>query len=756
MAEGRINERIVICLIVITASVNILIYIGEIHNGILPKFISSSYKDNLKLEFNSIFLKQIFNTISKFFNIKPSTTSFLIGDLPIYPNTNANESTLFKFKEFHQQEQEIIKNISYDKNNIKQIPITNNAKYFLFPNHDKTKMNVVLFSLEKVNKSNKQFDIIFPKLSQISLYEIPINNFIINYQSEFNLKNSFFKLKWKIDLPGIITKYAFSNDYEQLAVVYKNITKYSEIKYNIVYININKDNINGDFYDIVKLLGNLKIEAIAVHKNIIIYSRKYDIYKLNFLIKDNIKNNREWINIPKMKRNAINEPYNKISNLKFISKNKNDINDNKTNINDNDIYLFIKGVHCNLKGVFLYMKLINLDLNKLVYQNIKKSEINITNETMNQNSNVIYINNVKKYNISKIIKESVMFYHQPLIPSLFEGKNYNIYDNNYTYNMDNLELDKLNLYLRNIHSYTVFNKYLQKSDKTNTLEFRFLSNFNTYNTLSMNSSYFKDIKSINYTEDDFLIKTDESSIVKICGKEDNYIVEDNNNKLAFGTRLNSKKEVKKGDDIEYFDIRRISFVSLPKCFKPTIIHDYYFDIFDGKYILILLIDDGILLSLDFTRSIKNKNNSAVFYMDIINNKKILMLTINLFFLFFYFLDWSHFDQISINIRECIINFVNNTDNQFISENNFNGFNNELNLSNSNLSLLSNTSNDYTDDNNNSHNNSSNNLISLDNSFSNNSLNHINNNQEVNNNRRLRRQNHDQRSILEDILGIFPY
>jgi hypothetical protein len=155
-------------------------------------------------------------------------------------------------------------------------------------------------------------------------------------------------------------------------------------------------------------------------------------------------------------------------------------------------------------------------------------------------------------------------------------------------------------------------------------------------------------------------------------------------------------------------------------------------------------------------SIKNKNNSAVFYMDNFNNKKIVMLTINLFFLFFYFLDWSHFDQISINIRECIINFVNNTDNQFITENNESRFNNELNLSSSNLSLLSNASNDLTDDNNNSNNNSSNNLINLDNSFSNNSLNHINSNQELNNNRRLRAQNHDQRSILEDILGIFPY
>ena len=128
-------------------------------------------------------------------------------------------------------------------------------------------------------------------------------------------------------------------------------------------------------------------------------------------------------------------------------------------------------------------------------------------------------------------------------------------------------------------------------------------------------------------------------------------------------------------------------------------------------------------------------------MDTISNKKIIMLTINFFFLFFYFLDWSHFDQISINIRETVINFINNAQEQISIENNIpNRFDiNDLNLSSSSLSLLSNISNDLNDDNN----SSSNNLINL------------NNNHEQNTNRR-RNHNNDQRSIFEELLGIFPY
>ena len=746
MVESQINKRIVIFFIVVTAWSNIIMYIGEIHDGVLPKFISASYKDNLKLEFNSIFLKRIFNFISKFHTINPSTTSFLIGDIPIYPNSN-NNKTYAQYKKMHQKEQEIINDISKNINFTTKIPITNNTKYFLFPNYDKTKINVVLLSLVKIEDTNKHNNIVFSKYSQISLYEIPIHNFIINYQSEFEIKNAFFKLKWKIDLPGIITKYSFSNDYEQLCIVYKNVTKNMEIRYNIVYININNDKIkNNNLYDVIELEGNLKIESIATLENLIVYSRKYDIFKLNFLLKDT--NSNTWINISKNKKNVINEPYNKISDLKFISKNKNNSNDNNINDNEkeNDIYLFVKGILCNEKGVYLYMKLLTLDLNKLNYNSFKNKNITDFNKDLVYNkSNIIYIKNMKAFNIKKIIKESIMFYYQPLTPSLFEGKEYNIYNDNYTYNMDNIELDKLNLYLKDVHSYIVFNKYLQKREDNNFLEFRFLSNFNTFNTLSMNSTYFFNIRSNNYNEDDILIKTDDKKITKICGKEDNYIVEYNNDKLAFSTITKPKKNNKEVDDnIKFFDTRRISFISLPKSFKPSKIYDYYFDKFNNKYILILLIDDGVILSLDFSKSIKNKNNSAIFYMDSISNKKIIMLTINFIFLFFYFLDWTHLDQISINIREAIINFINNTDNQIINENNINinrFDNNELSLSSSNLSLLSNISNDAEDN--------------INNYNDNNYINMNNNNQ--NNNRRIRRDNNnDQRSIIEDLLGMIPY
>ena len=106
----------------------------------------------------------------------------------------------------------------------------------------------------------------------------------------------------------------------------------------------------------------------------------------------------------------------------------------------------------------MYMKLLTIDLNKLNYKLFFiNSNINNCSNKTNELKNIIYIKNSKEYNIKKIIKETETFYQQPLSPSLFEGQKYNIYEN-YTYNMDNIEFDKLNLYLKDIHSYTIFNK----------------------------------------------------------------------------------------------------------------------------------------------------------------------------------------------------------------------------------------------------------------------------------------------------------
>ena len=275
MEESHYNSKSFIYFSVISITCLATLMNIEVQRAILPKFISASYMDNLSVQFNSVLLKSFYNIMGTFFD-KPSVTTLLVGDLPIYDNRKKKN----KWNKYsYDSEQALIKN-TINKNNYTKVPMSNNNEYHLFPNHNKTKMNVISFSLEEKKKddSNEDINICFTKLSTISLFEIPIDNFIINFQDEYNLQSAFFKLKWKLNIPGIIIKYVFSNEYEYLCLVYKMVFNGIEIKYKLIYIKINNGDKEELEYDIIDIPGNTKIMALAITKNLIVYSRKVDKY----------------------------------------------------------------------------------------------------------------------------------------------------------------------------------------------------------------------------------------------------------------------------------------------------------------------------------------------------------------------------------------------------------------------------------------------------------------------------------------------
>ena len=709
-----------ICFSIISITCLVTLMNMEVQRAILPKFISASYKDNLTLKFNSIFLKSLFGIMKSFFD-KPSVKTLLVGDLPVY-DKRKKENTWNKYS--YDSEQALIKNI-IKKNNYTKITMSNNNNYHLFPNHNKTKMNVISFSLEEKNESeyNEDFNNCFTKLSSVSLYEIPIDNFIINFQDEYNLHSAFFKLKWKLNIPGIIIKYVFSSDYNYLCLVYKQVYNGIEVKYKIIYIKINN---NQDLqYDTIDISGNTQITALAVTKNLIVYSRKIDKYYFNFLYKKENEKNYEWISFSTNKIKFKEEPYKIISDLKFIKLNKsNNLYNNDiilfvkgiycnitSNNNYNDIIPFTKGIYCDINGIKMFMKLIDIDYKKM--------------------SDSILKNNFS----DNIFKNSKDILNILFNPYYFEGDNFNIDENNNTYDKTNLHLNEK---FKNLNSPSIFNKYVQIGQNSNFLHLQFLS-YVKYNILYMNNSYFKNFPNIEFNPEEYITKKNNEELIKICGNE-YYVVEFKNNILYFFSSNRSDSD--NSEDNLFENPRRISFISLPKNFKFTKIYDYYFDKFNGKLILMLLIDNGVIVSLDFSGSIFNKNVGGTFYKDNFDFGKTTLLFINFFVIFLYFLDWSIVDKISIDIKNfiieqfyfllkyfCWINYGNHNFNR--RENN-----NWLNLSNSNLSLISLNSNEE---------------IINDNES-------INNNIEQNNNilnNRINRRNNSNRNIFEDVFENIP-
>ena len=427
--------------------------------------------------------------------------------------------------------------------------------------------------------------------------------------------------------------------------------------------------------------------ALAVEKNLIIYSRKIDKYKLNILYK---KDNK-WIDFAKSEIKYELERYFIVSDLKFIKPNKNNTE------NKNNIFLFAKGIVTDTIGIRMFMKIITINL-----INLENINVNDINNISNENNSNIFVNS------TDILNSFLQLYY-------FDALDFNLLEKNYTYDMNNFEINKLHKRFKKLNEPIIFNKYIQKDENSNFLHFQFLSNI-TLETFYMNSSYFSVFPNISLNPEEYTSKINNKELIKICGN-DYYVIEDKDNILSFFTLSETNDDP---NNALFFDNpRRVSFISLPKNFKFSKIYDYYFDKFNDKLILMLLIDDGLIVSLDFTGSINKKNAGATFYRDQFNFWKTTLLFINCFSLFLFFLDWTIVDKISRDLKNFILAHFPLFNGTFLRNELDNNFrrDNWLQLSNSNLSSASLNSNDESnndDENSNSNNNinNSNNSITI--------------------------------------------
>jgi hypothetical protein len=420
--------------------------------------------------------------------------------------------------------------------------------------------------------------------------------------------------------------------------------------------------------------------ALAVDKNLIIYSRKIDKYKLNILY----KKDNQWIDFAKNEIKYELERYFIISDLKFIKPNINNIE------NKNNSFLFLKGIVSDINGIRMFMKIITINLKNL------------------ENINITDIKNINNNNLTKIFVNSTDILNSFLELYYFAAQDYNVYENNnFTYDMNNLEINKLHKRFKKLNEPIIFNKYIQKEENSNFLHFQYFSPI-TLETFYMNSTYFSTFPNIKLNPEEYTTKKNNKELIKICGNN-YYVIEDKDNILSFFTLNETNDDPSNG--LFFDNPRRISFISLPKNFKFSKIYDYYFDKFNDKLILILLIDDGLIVSLDFTGSINQKNAGATFYRDQFNFWKTTLLFINCFSLFLFFLDWSVVDEISRDIKNFVIVHFPLFNGQLFGNNivinNNIRRNNWLQLSNSNTSINSANSNDeinMDDENSNSYNN----------------------------------------------------
>ena len=516
-------SRLYFLFVFLTLNIIWLFYIWRFDSNVeefSPKYISSSFDDKLNIKFKSKVLQSISPYLYKLFPSSLSLITSHTGDIPI-GSTPMNEQ-LKKEKEY---------NISLlNKSDIGNYKFNSEYEMFL----DENKQNIFIIKFHISYNYLKDYSI-------ISLYSIPIDNFIISKRDEYDLNKSSIIQLWKKKFQGIIKKYSVSQDKKYLAVlldtIYKDKNKIiSVIKY-IEIFNISKT-------EEIYIEGNLRISNIDVAKDIIVISRKGKEYA-DILIKNKTSEIWEEYDIHDYKNNntLIDEDdndnnkivyYNRINSFKILES-------NETDLSLLELYISI-----NNKGI--YANKVLIDFNKVNFTSNEKILLSIRLDK----------------DLDDIIDDTVSYIYD-IKSSISQLKDN--YFHNSIFSQNNLRVNKL-------------------------LTFEF---------------FHRTIVSLNITSFELeRIATLSSGIKSIQSDEttNNLIAIDDKGDMYYFYRRNSLEG--------YSDYKIITLDNIPPKFKNSQILASYIETFNKeKTRLILLMDNSVIISLDFKKIIKKMNRGLI-------------------------------------------------------------------------------------------------------------------------------------------------
>ena len=538
-------SRLYFLFVFLTLNIIWLFYIWRFDSNIeefSPKYISSSFDNKVKIQFKSKVLQSISPYIYKLFPSSLSLITSHIGDIPI-GSTPMNE----------QLKRENEYNIStLNKSDIGLYKF--NSEYEMFLDENKENIYIIKFHINYHYLND---------FSLVTLYTIPIDNFIISKRDEYDLNKSNIIQLWKKKFKGTIKKYSISQDKKYLAILLDTVYKdNNNVNSLIKYIEI----FNISNTDEIHIEGNLPVTNIDVEKDLIVISRKGKEYA-DIIIKNKTSEIWEEYDINDYNNNTLVED-DEIKNEKVIYYNR--INSFKIlESNETNLYLLELYISINSKGI--YANKVLIDFNKINFTSTERPLLSIRLDKDledNIDDSISYIYDIK----SSIAQLKDNYFHNSI------------------FSQNNLKVNKL-------------------------LTFEF---------------FHRTIVSLNITSFDLeRISTLSSSIksIQTDEKANNLIAIDNKGIMYYFYRRNSLEA--------YSDYKIITLDNIPSKFKNSQVLASYIDTFDNeKTRLILLMDNSVIISLDFKKIIKKMNRGLITVIFCDYFYTIFMALFNLFIIIF--------------------------------------------------------------------------------------------------------------------------